>query len=77
MVLGGVPATNVTLERHDHPGTVNATGPFRAAPSQQRGQPHARCGQLEITAANGKKSIDAVTVTVGGKAPIVVTNDAP
>jgi hypothetical protein len=29
----------------------------------------AQCGQLLITAGNGKKSIDAVTVTIGGKAP--------
>ncbi len=31
-----------------------------------------RCGELVITAANGKKSIDAVTVTVAGKPPAVV-----
>ncbi len=30
----------------------------------------ARCGELVITAGNGKKSIDTVTVTIGGKAPI-------
>ncbi|HWZ76481.1 MAG TPA: hypothetical protein VNX87_08075, partial [Candidatus Sulfotelmatobacter sp.] len=29
----------------------------------------ARCGQLLITAGNGKQSIDTVTVTIGGKAP--------
>ena len=29
----------------------------------------AQCGQLVITAGNGKQSIDSVTVTVGGKAP--------
>ncbi len=29
----------------------------------------ARCGELVITAGNGKKSVDTVTVTVGGKAP--------
>jgi hypothetical protein len=28
-----------------------------------------QCGQLFITAGNGKQSIDAVTVTVGGKSP--------
>jgi hypothetical protein len=32
----------------------------------------ARCGELVITAANGKQSIDAVTVTVGGKKPTVL-----
>ncbi len=34
-------------------------------------------GQLVITAANGKKSIDAVTVSVGGKAPTYVTPASP
>jgi len=29
----------------------------------------ARCGQLVITADNGKKSIDSITITIGGKAP--------
>jgi hypothetical protein len=29
----------------------------------------AKCGQLVITAANGQQSVDAVTVTIGGKAP--------
>jgi len=36
----------------------------------------ARCGELVITAANGKQSIDTVTVTVGGKAPTRVTAPA-
>ena len=30
---------------------------------------YAKCGELLITAGNGKQSIDTVTVTVGGKAP--------
>ena len=33
----------------------------------------ARCGELLITAGNGKKSVDAVTVTIGGKAPTRLT----
>lgn len=37
----------------------------------------ARCGELEITAANGKRSIDAITVTVAGKTPIYVTPASP
>jgi Bacterial Ig domain len=32
-----------------------------------------RCGELVITAANGKKSIDTVMVTAGGATPTVVT----
>jgi hypothetical protein len=36
----------------------------------------AQCGQLVITAGNGKQSIDAVTVTVGGKPPTHVAASA-
>ncbi|SCK24541.1 choice-of-anchor Q domain-containing protein [Vogesella sp. LIG4] len=35
----------------------------------------AQCGELVITAGNGKKSIDTVTVTVGGKAPTHVNGE--
>jgi hypothetical protein len=34
--------------------------------------PTARCGELVITAGNGKQSIDTVTVTIGGKTPTVL-----
>ena len=37
----------------------------------------ARCGELVITAANGKQSIDTVTVTIGGKAPTYVHGENP
>ncbi|HXJ90059.1 MAG TPA: hypothetical protein VMS18_24820 [Candidatus Binatia bacterium] len=36
----------------------------------------ARCGELVITAGNGKKSVDAVTVTIGGKAPTRLASGA-
>ncbi len=36
----------------------------------------ALCGQLVITAGNGKQSVDAVTVTIGGKQPVHVNADA-
>ena len=37
----------------------------------------ARCGELSITAGNGKRSVDAVTVTIGGKAPThVIANQS-
>jgi hypothetical protein len=35
-----------------------------------------QCGQLVITAANGKQSIDTVTVTIGGKTPTHVNPTA-
>jgi hypothetical protein len=37
--------------------------------AQYNGVSGARCGELVITAGNGKKSVDAVTITVGGKSP--------
>jgi hypothetical protein len=48
-----------------------------ACPRQQQlqysaGASAAQCGQLLITAGNGKQSIDSITVTVGGKMPTVV-----
>ncbi|MGF6729199.1 hypothetical protein OKW50_001280 [Paraburkholderia youngii] len=43
---------------------------------QQRGvNATTRCGELSITAGNGKKSIDTVTVTIGGKAPTYVAGE--
>ena len=57
--------------------TITATVPslpiaFNCA-IQQRGAATTQCGQLVITAANGKRSIDAVTVTVDGTAPWIVS----
>jgi hypothetical protein len=44
---------------------------------QQRGAPTSQCGQLVITRAdNGKRTVDAITVTVGGSAPWIVTEKA-
>ncbi len=37
----------------------------------------AQCGELVITAANGKQSVDTVTVTIGGKAPSYVPGENP
>ncbi|WGS40885.1 Ig-like domain-containing protein [Burkholderia sp. JSH-S8] len=42
---------------------------------QQMGAPATQCGELVITAGNGKRSIDAVTVTIGGKAPTFVNGE--
>ncbi|KFX29753.1 Ig-like domain-containing protein [Ralstonia solanacearum] len=53
--------------------------PLTAAQSscsiQQMGQSQAFCGELVITADNGKESIDAVTVTIGGKTPTYVNGE--
>ncbi len=42
---------------------------------QQMGAPAAQCGQLVITSGSGQKSIDAVTVTIGGNQPTAVTGE--
>lgn len=47
------------------PGVANCAVQQQA----QYGGSTAQCGQLQITAGNGKQSIDTVTVTIGGKAP--------
>jgi hypothetical protein len=77
VTVGGVPMTNVTTWIDTTiAGTVNATGAGTSVPNctvQQRNQPSAQCGELVITAANGKQSIDAITVTIGGSAPWIVT----
>jgi hypothetical protein len=41
------------------------------------GGTNAKCGELVITAANGKSSIDTVTVTIGGKQPTRVSSSDP
>jgi hypothetical protein len=48
------------------PSTVPACGIQQQA---VYGGSAAKCGQLVITAGNGRQSIDAITVTLGGKAP--------
>ncbi len=40
---------------------------------QQRGNSAQRCGELVITADNGKRSVDTVTITIGGRAPTRLT----
>jgi hypothetical protein len=56
-------------------GTVPSGVPACAV--QQRNTPTAQCGELVVTAANGKQSVDTVTVTIGGKVPTYVTPNSP
>jgi hypothetical protein len=71
VTIGGLTA-NVVGPWTDGSLTVQVPNnvPLCAVQQQaQYGGSQARCGQLVITAANGQQSIDAVTVTVGGKQP--------
>jgi hypothetical protein len=58
---------------------IQVTVPALAASSctiQQRGvATPTGCGELVITAGNGKKSVDTVTITVGGKTPTYVNGE--
>jgi hypothetical protein len=52
---------------------VKVPSGINACAMQQVGAPStAYCGELQITTASGQQSIDAVTVTIGGKAPVHV-----
>ena len=70
VTIGGVAATITSW--NDSSITVNVPNnlPFCALQQQaQYGGSAANCGELVVTAGNGKQSIDAVTVTAGGKTP--------
>ena len=51
------------------PGLTAAQSTCPILQQTQYGGSAMACGELVITAANGKQSIDTVTVTIGGKAP--------
>ena len=77
------PLTGVSWSDGQITGVVPAlTAAASTCPIQQQAQyrpagtTNALCGELVITAANGKSSIDTVTVTVGGKAPTHVAASA-
>ncbi len=76
----GVPHTLTSVSWSD--GTITGavpTGVPNCAVAQQvqysrltASASTAQCGELVITAANGKQSVDTVTVTIGGKKPTVL-----
>ncbi|KAA6458590.1 hypothetical protein DYQ86_18670 [Acidobacteria bacterium AB60] len=71
VTIGGVTAPVVTWS--DTQIVVNVPSGVPACTMQQQtlylGSSTAKCGELVITAGNGKQSIDTVTVTIGGKVP--------
>jgi hypothetical protein len=77
VTIGGVTATVTKWSDTQITVNVPAGVPGCGIPQQaQYGGSAAQCGELVITAGNGKQSIDAVTVTVGGKAPTHVAASA-
>ncbi len=70
--IGNVTVAPANVSWSDTVITVTVPSGVTACPITQQAQFHgsaAQCGELVITAANGKQSIDTVTVTIGGKAP--------
>jgi len=75
VTIGGISAVVSSWSDTTIVATARAVGQIPLCTIQQQAQyngSQARCGQLVITAANGKQSIDTVTVTIGGKAPVHV-----
>jgi uncharacterized repeat protein (TIGR01451 family) len=69
-----VDLTGVTWSDTQIVGSVPALSNTFNCKVQQKGAPTAQCGELVITRDdNGKRSFDAITVTVGGSAPWIVT----
>src|SRR4029077_589924 len=56
------------------PASVPAC-PLQQTNASTGGKYSAQCGQLVITTAAGKQSIDTVTVTIDGKAPSYVNGE--
>ncbi|HEX8837266.1 MAG TPA: hypothetical protein VF748_10050 [Candidatus Acidoferrum sp.] len=73
VTIGGVPAT-ITGWSDTAISVTVPTGVPNCTIQQQAqyvpaGTTTAQCGELVITAGNGRQSVDAVTVTIGGTAP--------
>jgi hypothetical protein len=79
VTIGGVNAPVVGGSWTDQSITVSVptlTAAQSSCPIQQHGVTAAtRCGELVITTAAGQRSVDAVTVTVGGKRPTYVAKE--
>jgi hypothetical protein len=67
------PLTNVNRSDTQITGDVPSMPNCAIAQQAQYGGLAAQCGELVITTAAGKTSIDTVTVTIGGKVPHVLT----
>ncbi|WP_263355069.1 choice-of-anchor D domain-containing protein [Acidicapsa acidisoli] len=78
VTIGGVSAPIKSWS--DSTITVTVPNGVPACAMQQQvqyGGSTASCGEVVVTTAAGKQSIDAVTVTIGGKAPTYVSGNVP
>jgi len=79
VTIGAVNATVTSWSDSVIKATVPGTVPMCSStnPAYMGANASARCGELVITAANGKQSVDTVTITVGGTVPKVVQSTCP
>jgi hypothetical protein len=81
VTIGGVAATVTSwndsqIQVSVPTGTANTVPACAIQQQAQFGGSTAYCGQLVVTSSTGQKSVDAVTVTIGGKAPTHVAASA-
>jgi hypothetical protein len=72
VTIGGVSAVVTSWTDTTIVATARAVGQIPLCAVQQQtqyGGSQARCGELVVTTGTGQRSIDTVTVTIGGKAP--------
>ncbi|MFL6605493.1 MAG: Ig-like domain-containing protein [Steroidobacteraceae bacterium] len=72
ITIGGVTAPVTSWSDMSIVVPVPAGLPTCPVAQRSAGASVSLCGELVITAASGKKSIDAITVTAGGKAPTYI-----
>jgi uncharacterized repeat protein (TIGR01451 family) len=76
VTIGGLSA--VVNDWNDKTIKVTVPSGLQPCPVQQQNvTAPAVCGEVVVTAGNGKQTIDGITVTLGGKAPTVVTPSSP
>jgi hypothetical protein len=74
VTVGGVAATctgsDLTMTCNLPAAPLVPACPLQQTNASTGAKYSAQCGELVITAANGKQSVDTVTITIGGKAPV-------
>ncbi len=74
-VPAGIPSCSVVKGSFANAAPLQKQGPQPAGNFATWPTYAASCGELVVTAGNGKQSVDTVTVTVGGKAPTYVAGE--
>jgi hypothetical protein len=75
VTVGNVALTGVTWNDTTITGVVPTTIPACVHQQAGTGNGGARCGELVITTSTGQRSVDAVTVVMGGKKPTFINGE--